>query len=164
MGSMYRYGETHPVVSDVASATVIEIGDLVYQDSDKALPAGHDTDGNGTGDLWDTNIGTTQTAFHANFLGVAAQRSRAGDSKPIRVNTTGRHEFDCAAAQFSLGDYVGPAKTSGNNLEDQKVVKVSNPWQAIGRVAKQYTANTTKVLVDVQATVMTGGPQLPASG
>ena len=35
----WRYGETNPVVLPVASATVIEIGDLVYFDSGTLKPA-----------------------------------------------------------------------------------------------------------------------------
>ena len=36
----WRYGETNPIVLPVASATVIEIGDLVYFDSGTVKPAG----------------------------------------------------------------------------------------------------------------------------
>ena len=35
----WRYGDTNPVVAAVDSATVIEIGDLVWQDTDDAKPA-----------------------------------------------------------------------------------------------------------------------------
>ena len=35
----WRYGETNPVVLPVASATVIEIGDLVVLDTGTAKPA-----------------------------------------------------------------------------------------------------------------------------
>ena len=35
----WRYGDTNPVVLPVASSTVIEIGDFVYQSSGAALPA-----------------------------------------------------------------------------------------------------------------------------
>ena len=35
----WRYGDTYPVVLPVDSATVIEIGDLVYLDTDDAKPA-----------------------------------------------------------------------------------------------------------------------------
>ena len=40
----WRYGDTNPVVAAVDSATVIEIGDLVYQDVDDAKPAASQAD------------------------------------------------------------------------------------------------------------------------
>ena len=41
----WRYGDTNPVVAAVAAGTVIEIGDLLWQDTDNAKPAAmlHDT-------------------------------------------------------------------------------------------------------------------------
>ena len=148
----WRHGDPNPVVSKaVATAKVIEIGDLVTN-----TPAA------AAGVTWNTNLATTQEDFHDAFLGVSAQRSRDGDTDPVRVNTTGVHEFDCDAATFNIGDLVGPAKASGNALENQKVVSVSTANLAIGRVAKQYDSNTTKVLVDVKATIPNGGPQAAA--
>ena len=35
----WRYGDTNPVVAAVDAATVIEIGDLLWQDTDDAKPA-----------------------------------------------------------------------------------------------------------------------------
>ena len=35
----WRYGDTNPVVAAVAAGTVIEIGDLLWQDTDNAKPA-----------------------------------------------------------------------------------------------------------------------------
>ena len=95
----WRYGDTNPVVAAVDSATVIEIGDLVYQDSDDAKPASSQADqGSET---------ANQELFADNFLGVAMQRSRAGDTVPIRVATTGVFEFDCPSGTFELGDLLG---------------------------------------------------------
>lgn len=162
MDAQFRYGDTNPVVAPVDADTVIQIGDLVYYDTDNAKPAGYDSAGYGQGDLWDTNIAGTQEAFHDLFIGVAAQRSRDGDAEDIRVSTTGVFEFDCAAATFELGALVGPAKTSGNNIENQKVVGVATANLAIGRVAKRYAANTTRVLVAIESVVMHGGVQAPA--
>lgn len=148
----WRHGDAQPVVSKaVASATVIEIGDLV-----NATPApASDT-------AWNLNLATTQEDFHDVFLGVAAQRSRDGDTDPVRVNTKAVHEFDCDAATFNLGDLVGVAQGTGNVLEKQKVVAVATENLAIGRVAKQYDSNTTKVLVEITSTKLHGGPQAMA--
>ena len=161
----WRYGDTNPVVVPVDSATVIEIGDMLYLDTDDAKPAGYDANSDGTGDLWNTDLATTQEAFHDLFLGVAMQRSRSGDTDPVRVATTGVFEFASPSATYELGDLVGPDQVSGdNNLENQQVEALSAGQQnlAVGRVAKRVGSADTKVLIDVQSTVMTGGPQAPA--
>lgn len=150
----WQYGEPNPVVTKaVPTANVIETGDLV------GLATGDPYAASGT--TWDTNLATTQEAFHDTFLGVASQRSRDGDVDPIAVNTTGVHEFDCASATFELGDLVGPAKQSGDALESKKVVAVATPNLAIGRVAKRGTS-VTKVLVAVEGVLTTGGPRAMA--
>ncbi len=158
----WRYGETNPIVIPVDSATVIEIGDLVFLETDDARPAGQDTNGDGTGDLWNTNLATTQEAFHDKFAGVAMQRSRAGDTSPIRVATSGVFEFLATSDTYELGQLVGPKKATGNNLVNQTVEDVATANLAVGRVAKREGAATTRVLVDVVGTVLHGGPQVPA--
>jgi hypothetical protein len=146
----WRYGDTNPVVAAVDSATVIEIGDLVYQDTDDAKPASSQADqGSET---------ANQELFADNFLGVAMQRSRAGDTAPIRVATTGVFEFDCPSATFELGDFVGADENAGGTaLLTQQVAKVTAAGAAIGRVAKRAADAATSVLVDIRSTVMTGG-------
>lgn len=145
----WRYGDTCPVVPAVNSATVIEVGDLLWQDTDDAKPASDFT--------WGAGINATQDSFADDFLGVAMQRSRAADTDPIRVACKGVFEFTCASATFELGDLIGPAKASGDALEDQKVVAVTDPARAIGRVAKRVSAAATTVLVEITSNVMFGG-------
>jgi hypothetical protein len=133
----YRYGEAEPVVSKpVPTATVIEIGDMISNVPSAAA------------------VAATQAAFHTIFLGVSEQRSRNGDISPIRVNTRGVHEFDCASATFDVGQLVGIVVG-----QSQQVVAVATENLAIGRVARQYPAATTKVLVEITSSVMHGGPQ-----
>jgi len=146
----WRYGETNPVVAAVDAATVIEIGDLVYQDIDDAKPASSQPDqGSET---------ANQELFADKFLGVAMQRSRSGDTVPIRVATTGVFEFDCPSGIFELGDLVGADENAaGNALLNQQVAKVTASRYAIGRVAKRVSPAATTVLVDIRSTVMTGG-------
>ena len=146
----WRYGDTNPVIAAVDSATVIEIGDLLYLDTDDAKPAASQTD---QGDE-----ATNQSTFAAGFLGVAMQRSRSGDTSPIRVATTGVFEFDCPSATYEIGDKVGVDEAaSGTALENQKVAAVTPAAGAIGRVARRAATDTTSVLVDIRSTVMTGG-------
>lgn len=146
----WRYGDTNPVIAAVDSATVIEIGDLVYLDTDDAKPASSQADqGTETGN---------QSLFADNFLGVAMQRTRAGDTDPIRVATTGVFEFDCPGSTYELGDLVGVDEAAGGTaLEDQQIAKVAAADQAIARVARRAPVAATNVLVDIRPTVMTGG-------
>ena len=145
----WRYGETDPILAAVDSGTVIEIGDLVWLDTDDAKPASDFT--------WDSDTATTQDSFVDSFLGVAMQRSRSGDTDPIRIATRGMFEFVCASAAFEIGDLIGPAKASGNALEDQKAVAVTDPARGLGHVAKREASAVTKVLVEIVSNVMHGG-------
>ena len=157
----HRYEDGRAVTGAVDSAVVIEIGDLLYLETDAFEPAGQDTNGDGTGDLWGTTTGgavaTAQEAFHDLFAGVAGQASRAGDTADIRVETSGVFEFPCASATFEVFDLVGPAKASGLNLESQKVVAVATRNLAIGYVVKPYTTATTTVMVRIFDVVGSGG-------
>ena len=137
----WRYGDTNPVVAAVDQETVIEIGDLLWQDVDDAKPAAM------LGD---------QEQFAEKFLGVAMQRSRAGDTAPVRVATTGVFEFDCLGGAHELGDLIGAYPNTAESLFAQKVVRVLEAKLAVGRVAKRQ-AGGTGALVDIRSTVMTGG-------
>ena len=126
----WRYGDTNPVIAAVAAATVIEIGDLLWQDTDNAKPASLLPDSG--------NKAADQAAFTAKFLGVAMARSRPGDTAPIRVATTGVFEFDCAARDVRAGRPAGrgrgapalrPLEPAGDQGGRQR--------EAIGRVAKR---------------------------
>jgi len=146
----WRYGDTNPVVASVDAATVIEIGDLVYQDSDDTKPASSQADQN--------SETANQELFADKFLGVAMQRSRSGDTLPIRVASTGVFELDCPSGTFELGDLVGADENAdGDALVNQQVAKVAASKYAVGRVAKRVAAAATIVLVDIRSTVMTGG-------
>ena len=147
----WRYGDTNPVMLAVDSATVVEIGDLIYLNTDDARPASSLADGG--------SEATNQAAFRAYFVGVAMQRSRAGDTTPIRVATSGVFEFDCLAATLEIGDLIGVDEAAnGTQLEDQVVAKVASTSLAIGRCAKRATTSTTRALVDIVSTIMKGGP------
>jgi hypothetical protein len=146
----WRYGDTNPVVAAVDAATVIEIGDLLWQDTDDAKPAAALSN--------HSSQTANQQALAAAFLGVAMQRSRNGDSAPIRVATTGVFEFDCGSGTFELGDLIGADKNAANTgLLSQQVAKVAQGPYAIGRVAKREPVAATSVWIDVRSTIMTGG-------
>ncbi len=146
----WRYGETNPVVAAVDAETEIAIGDLLFHDADRALPAGAmEPAGSPAAD---------RAAFAGAFLGVAMQRSPAGAARPIRVATTGVFELDCDAMSLSLGDLVGAAvDAGGGKLRDQAVMQVTASAEAIGRVARREPAAVERALIDIRSTVMTGG-------
>lgn len=151
----WRYGDTNPVMLPVDSATVIDIGDLVYLDTDDAKPASAQTDLG--------NLAANQESFHDKFAGVAMQASADGDTRAIRVATTGVFEFDCAAATFEVGALVGARENAGGTaLENQRAIAVATPNLAIGRVARREAAASTSVLVDIVSTMLYGGPQAAA--
>jgi hypothetical protein len=151
----WRYGDTCPVMLPVDSATVIEIGDLVYLDTDDAKPAAVQAD-QGT-------EAANQELFHDKFAGVAMQASASGDTQPVRVATAGVFEFDCVSAAFEVGEPIGADENAGGTaLEDQTVAEVATLNLAIGRCAKRVSPAATRVLVDVVSTVLKGGPQAAA--
>jgi len=146
----YRRGDTNPVLAAVDSAVAVEIGDLCFLNTDDVRPASSQSDqGNLTGNQW---------LFASVFLGVAMQRSRVGDTDPIRVATGGVFEFTCASATFEVGDRIGACENAdGDELEDQKVVAVASHALAIGRCARREATARTTVEVEIISTVMHGG-------
>jgi len=148
----WRYGDTSPVMLPVDATTVLEIGDLVYLETDDARPASSQAD-QGT-------EAANQELFHDKFAGVAMQASRNGDTQPIRVATAGVFEFDCLSATFEVGKLIGADENAGGTaLERQVVAPVATANLAIGRCAKRVNPATTHVLVDVVSTIQRGGPQ-----
>lgn len=148
----WRYGDTNPLKGEgVDTAQTIDIGDCVYLATDDVRPA--DQAGYAGG------LATVQELFVDTFLGVAMQRSRSGDTAPIRIAQTGTFEFDCASATFEIGDLVGMDDNAGASaLESQKVIKVTDAARAIGTVVRQYSASTVSVLVQI-TNYLAGGLQ-----
>ena len=151
----WRYGDTSPVMLPVDSTTVLEIGDLVYLDTDDAKPASAQAD-QGT-------ESANQQMFHNKFAGVAMQASANGDVQPIRVATTGVFEFDCVSTTLEVGDLMGADENgAGTALLNQTIAKVTGVNASVGRCAKRLNPAATRVLVDIVSTVMLGGPQAAA--
>lgn len=148
----WRYGETNPVIAVADASLQIDIGDLVYLDTDDAKPASSQADQN--------TLVANQDLFASKFLGVAMSGHESTDATAgtVRVATTGVFELDCASATHEVGDKIGACEIgAGTALEDQKVVKVTNAGLAIGRVAQREASAKTTVLVDIVSTVMKGG-------
>ena len=159
----HRSGERNCVVAAVDSPTVIEIGDLLWQDANSAKPAS-----TVPAEYSGVNV-DQQAAFAEKFLGVAMQRSRSGDIDPVQVATTGVFEFGCPSEMFELGDLIGVALYNypspgprdyssqiviRSRLENQRVAKITDPKYAIGRVQRLEHSPITSVLTDIRSTVM----------
>lgn len=128
---------------------LITKGDMVYQETSTGAtrPASAFT--------WDTDLLTTQTAFKLVFAGVALNDKPVGSVVGIRVGTDGDFEFDQASGTKAFGALVGPAKASGNALENQKVATAVVAG-AIGRCNKAITVAGTKIRVRLKSTVQEG--------
>jgi len=148
----------------VESATVIEIGDLVYGYTSASVryikPASSFT--------WDTNLLTTQKAYKLTHMGVAWQASAALATKDVLVDASpgAQFRFIVASSKFTQGEMMAPADSGSNTLEKQTLVSVAGQGDAaIFRIAEDYqSANVTEVLVTNQASIMYDDLSDAASG
>jgi hypothetical protein len=152
-----RTGQVRLQKYAVDADTVIEKGDLLWLDTtdDVVKPASDFT--------WDTDLATTQGGFAAVFVGVAYEASADGDTADISVDVSADtvYEMDCASASFKVSDPVGPAKQTGNALEDQKVVAAAAA-ASVGRVQETVSAST-KVKVSFASAYHTGSANVNAA-
>jgi hypothetical protein len=148
----WRRGERNEVKVSVDSATAIEIGDLLWLDTDDAKPFSDQAD--------QGSEGANQQLIHDTFLGVAMEAHPADSGAyQIRVARTGVFEFPCIAATHEIGDKISSDEDSGGTtLQNQVVVKVATSNASIGTVAAETTSATT-VLVDIQSSMFLGGVQ-----
>ncbi len=156
----WRYADTNPVVAAVDRETVIETGDLLWQDISHAKPASMVDDmaySRGLGESVIARPEELQQFFAKNFLGVAMQRSRSGDTEPIRVATTGVFEFDCDAGAYQLGDLFGAIQRGSVGLLNQVLGPVASSSHAIGRVAVLSNSDRQNSYIAIRSSVMTGG-------
>lgn len=133
----------------VDSATVIEIGDIVYLDTNDVKPAS-------TAALWDTDLATTQAALKDICLGIAMSASASGETDPVLVSHGAVYEMDAASAAYEIGDLVGADKAAGNALLAQ-TVEAAVAASAIGVVYKSSAGvNVTRVLVYIPSQILDG--------
>jgi len=151
----WRRGDTNPVVAAVRADTVIEIGDLVWQDVDNVKPASQLVDVmlHHAGEEIDL-----RTEFVKRFLGVAMQRSRAGEYDDLRVATTGAFEFDYDLYPLLIGQLIGPhVLPDPTRLLNQFVDTLCDHHLfAIGRCCKR-AVNGGTVIFNIHSTIMLGG-------
>lgn len=126
----------------VASATVIEKGDLLYRDSgnNDVRPASSQADNGGEED--------NQAEFARNFIGVAVQSSASGDTDDILVETDLEAEYKVTvpSATYRFGTLLGASEaTSGTALEDQQLEAVGSHDIAIFVVTDDSSSARTTV-------------------
>lgn len=154
----YRRGETNPVVAKIITLQAVSLGDMVGISTDSVIRAGDEAY---------SNLSQAQFDFAQKFLGVATQRKTsstasaghgAGADNEIRVATEGVFEFDfpTTTTVYYPGQLVAPKKASGNALENQAVVVVSEGGRAIGVVEEIKPASFTKVKVRIFSTKILG--------
>ena len=131
----------------VDKATVIEIGDMLFLSSGKAVPASSVT--------WNTDLATTQADLKNGFLGVAMQASTDQDEEPVLFMYDGVFEFVADSDSYTVGALIGAAKASGDALENQKIDDAVAAG-AIGIVHEDAPASSTKVFARIRSQVMDG--------
>jgi hypothetical protein len=131
----------------VASATVIDIGDMLFWDAanNAVIPVS-------TASLWNASEAATQREVAGRFAGIALHASASGETSDALVATRGVARMPCASATFVADELIGIEKASGNTLEPQKVQKVTDPAAAIGQVVKGGTS-VTAVTFEFAATM-----------
>jgi len=145
----WRYGETNSVVGLVPTTFAVEIGDLVYYDTDSVRPASSQTN--------QTTKALNQSTFAGKFLGVAMQASPLGEATQVRVATTGVFEFDTNSQTFVLGALVGIDELPGRTgLENQKV-DTAVASGAVGRVVRREPKASGTILVGIKSKIIEGG-------
>lgn len=140
------YGPPEFVMAEVASATVIEVGDLLAWDAvnHQVYPADDET--------WDTNEATTQDNFGDTFAGVAMDASANGDTDNIRVMINGTCRFVSTSADYELDTAVCPEKDTGNNLLNQTVQITTSTNASVGR-SVEVAASGTSLAVHIRSKV-----------
>ena len=133
MPTHFRSGIVHLVRFEVAPATVIEPGDLLFLTSGKVEPAAMFP--------WTTDLATTRAAFAAAFVGVAHTGSADGEDEPVSVDVSplAIYEVEVNTAAFQIGNPLAPAETV-NALDSQLLEQTGNAAEAIARCMESAAA------------------------
>ncbi len=159
MANTFRYlrGDTNPIRVPVASADVIEIGDVVVRDASDSNTYIDATDAA----YWDTDEATTKGNLKDEFVGIALQASASGETEPIAVATSGVFEFPAESDTYLLGKGVGLEKDTGNNLKLSFVD--ATDALAFARVAKQEDSAATTIEAEIFSSVARQGLTTPTT-
>jgi hypothetical protein len=125
----------------VASADIIEIGDLLfYNGTSNAVESVADL-------AWNSDLATTQADLKGVFAGVAMSASAAGDTSDVRVATKGIADYPCASASFVVDSFIGvDDNATPDGLLAQQVITVGSAALAIGK-PEEVQASVTIVRI-----------------
>lgn len=140
----FRHADPKGVIRQpVDSSTTIEVGDLLFLDTDDVKPASDRSSA--------VDETTAKQNFANNFAGVAMDASASGDTADIAVATKGVFEFGLASgATAEAFDLVScEADTNGDVTADQNIETTSTNSEAIASVRKRYSSNTTSMEVEL---------------
>src|SRR5262245_33911547 len=146
----YRSGPISEVRSRVKAGVDAEVGDLV------AL--------NASGQLETFTSGAyTSATFRTPFLGVLVQGGTRGTETadtPALVYTAGEFAFPLSAPAGAAVQIGGLVKaTASQVVATGGVLGAAGTGDAIGRLARAVAVGDTECLVEIQSSVMRGGPQ-----
>jgi hypothetical protein len=129
----------------VDNDTVVAVGDMLYLDTGKVLPAASFT--------WDTDLATTQASFINSFLGIAVEAHAAttADEKIlVDISPNSHYYYTCASATYEVGALAGPDKASGNALLSS-TLEAAVATSSCARVVQRLASAGTKVVVRFQS-------------
>ncbi len=152
----FRSGLVQLVRFHVAPETVIEAGDLLWNDAGFVKPASEFA--------WTTDLATTRAAFAAAFAGIAHTPSADGETEDVSVDLSplAVYELDAVAAGFKVGDALAPAEDS-STLSSRTLEKVSNAAHAIARSAENVVGTASNVRACLASAVHAGSSNVNAA-
>ena len=157
----FQRGDARPVNVPFALAKSVAEDDLIAIDSSgDGYKASEET--------WNTDLATTRAAFVTKFAGASAQAKDANGTIPymsgalalmLKVDCSGVRSYAAKAGTYKVGDFIGPAKQSGNLLEDKTIEVVASAAQAIGKYvgAPGTLAAGAMAEVEILSTVLPAG-------
>lgn len=139
----FRSGQRELRNYPVDSASVIEIGDMLWLDTNDLKPASAFT--------WDTDLATTQAAFVNKFVGIAVHQSASGDTDPLDadISADSVYEFAVASGTYELGGLLGPdayTTPSPDQLHDQ-ILETAVTTSACAIAQERAASAVTKLRV-----------------
>jgi len=152
----FRSGQVELHRLRVDSDTVLEPGDLVFLDTDDVKPASDFT--------FDTDLPTTRGNFAAVFLGVCHQGSAEGETDDVSIDVSplSVYQYDCDSATFEVGSLLAPDGDS-DSIDSQRLAKVTNAAQAIGRAAEYKASAATQIRAQFASAFHAGSANVNAA-
>lgn len=136
----------------VDASVTIEIGDLVWLDTDDIKPASNTA-------CWTGSLAGTQGKLAEKFAGVAMSRLESTAAGTVRVATRGVFKFPLGTATtWEVGALIGGVRDGSNNyLLDQQVDVVTEPALALGKATKRATVSSSEIEFEIVGRTAAGG-------